>query len=152
MNLKTVPKKRMMKISRRWIRKAEIYKIFARPWKHVCAFTEIDAIALYKYESGLGGDISIDTFNQSANGYAVGKKWCDVQVSAWLNDFKSNRTFARLCLERLYQDKTFPEWWLDSIFLPNGFERMVEDIKTRACAEYQKKGVSDAMDTCTTGQ
>jgi len=118
-----------MKITRRWLKKAEIYKIFTNPWKHRCTFTEKDAEELFIYESTGMGNISIDTFNDSSNGFAVGKKWADVQVNMWLEDFSKNRLFARMCLQEMYWNKEFPEWWLDTIFMIPEFENMVLDIK-----------------------
>ena len=109
----------------------EVYKIFAGGFG-VLDFSEKAMQEMFEYESNGVGDISIDGFNtigKKVNGYAVGKKWCDVQISAWLEDFKKNRLFARLSLQEMYWNKEFPEWWLDRIFMIPEFENMVKNIK-----------------------
>ena len=115
--------------SKRWLKKAEIYKLFAKGFGNL-DFSERAAKELYDYESQGKGNIEIDTFARSSNGYAVGKKWCDVQVSSWLNDFKNNRLFARMCLEEMYLKKQLPKWFLDSIFYKPFplFKNMIDKI------------------------
>lgn len=115
-------------ISNKYKKMCEVYRIFAKNFD--CDLSDQAMLDMYNYESSGIGDINISGFNGigKPNGYAVGKKWLNVQVSAWLNDFEENRLFARMVLEELYLKKEFPKWWLDSIFIIPEFENMIEDI------------------------
>lgn len=64
---------------------------------------------LYYYESRGG------TLPSPNNGFHHGKKWMDVNLASWREDLKSGVLF----LDELYDDPTFPDWWLDKQF-PNG--------------------------------
>ena len=48
----------------------------------------------------------------SRNGYYHGKKWMDVTVAAWKEDIERGILFVH----ELYEDPSFPNWWLDKIF------------------------------------
>jgi hypothetical protein len=75
-------------------------------------------VALYEYESKGVGDLSIDVFNKTVNGYMVGKKWLNVTVSMWKEDFDKKGLvgcfFREVTLVELRRD--YPEWWINSIF------------------------------------
>lgn len=60
---------------------------------------------LYQSES-FGGRCS------PRNGYYHGKKWMDVAIASWREDIR----LGTLLLFELYQDDTFPHWWLDKVF------------------------------------
>lgn len=45
------------------------------------------------------------------NGYAIGKKWLNVQVEMWFEDIAA----GMLYIEELYNDPNYPKWWLDKI-------------------------------------
>lgn len=62
-------------------------------------------VELFNHES-FGTDIS------SNNGYALGKKWMDVQITMWKEDIQKGLLFT----SELYDDPLFPHWWLDRIF------------------------------------
>lgn len=95
----------------------EIYRIFADPWKDACDFSNTSMKEMFDYESSGIGTIEINGFNvtgKKANGYAVGKKWLNVTVAMWFEE-ADNYGLIQL-LERLYNDKNFPHWWLDKVF------------------------------------
>lgn len=104
----------------------KIYRIFAEQYSY-CDFSENAIKELYEFETFGKGNIKISGFNASdknCNGYAVGKKWLNVQVKAWLRDCelfidgeenKSYRGWYNI-LRELYSDNRFPNWWLDEIF------------------------------------
>lgn len=94
----------------------EIYKKFASDWD--CDFSDKAKKEMFLFESKGIGNIDISGFNASIskpNGYAVGKKWLNVQVSAWKKDFENSDLFKRLCMTDIIKD--YPHWWLRSIGL-----------------------------------
>lgn len=107
-----------------------VYKLFAEPWASSCDFSDEAALALYHYESKGEGNLAIDVFNKTHNGFMVGKKWLNVQVSSWIQDCSlwvikedspepvENRPYEGwyTVLHRLYADPKFPHWWLDEVF------------------------------------
>lgn len=122
--------------SRKFRRKCKVYKLFAEEHDS-SSFSDKTMEELYLFETYGKGDINIGGFNQSNNGYAVGKRWCDLQVASWLEDCEMHVCNTRVMLPRgkigtlkesysgwynviseLYQDETFKDhwWWLDSIF------------------------------------
>jgi len=113
-----------MKMPKRFVRKCKIYKLFA---EEGLDFSKEAMKELYLFETFGKGNIEIGGFNQSNNGYAVGKRWCDLQVTTWLEecemfDDKGNeKSFYRgwyNVINELYKDSTFKDfhWWLDSVF------------------------------------
>lgn len=84
---------------------SEIYKVFANDWKQFHDFSDDSLIELFNHES-YGTPIS------ESNGYALGKKWLNVNVSMWKEDIEK----GLLNKTELYADSKFPDWWLDSIF------------------------------------
>lgn len=83
----------------------DVYRIFVRDWEECLDFSEEMMLELYLQES-YGGEIS------EKNGYYHGKKWLNVQVTVWKEDIDSGYLMRR----ELYDDETFPHWWLDRIF------------------------------------
>ena len=84
---------------------SEVYKMFANDWKDCLDFSDESLVELYNYES-YGGTIS------PKNGFAVGKKWLNLNVSMWKKDI----TQGFLLKRELYEDPKFPHWWLDGVF------------------------------------
>lgn len=82
----------------------EVYRIFSKPWEHVCDFSDQAMLELYYSESY--GDLINDS-----NGFFLGKKWLNVTVAMWKQDIEQGILYK--C--ELYQDSTFPEWWLDKV-------------------------------------
>ena len=112
-------------MTKRFIKMCKIYKIFAEPWD--CDFSQQAMEEMFLFESKGIGDINITGFNATGkkpNGYAVGKKWLNVQVKAWLRDCKlfidgveqEHYQGWGNVLKEIYADKKFPHWWLDEVF------------------------------------
>lgn len=45
------------------------------------------------------------------NGFYLGKKWMDVQIKMWKEDLQ----VGIISKYELYQDETFPRWWLEKV-------------------------------------
>lgn len=84
---------------------SEVYKIFSRDWQHVLDYSDEMLVELYNSES-YGGHTS------QKNGYAIGKQYLSLHVTMWKEDI------AKGLLQKyeLYEDGTFPHWWLDRVF------------------------------------
>ena len=94
----------MTKISDKWRRIAEIYKIFLeKDW--VVDLSEDAALEMYLYESTGQGKPTMK------NGYFVGKKWMDVFITQYKRDIKEGLLFPFELRE------TFPDWWLVDVGL-----------------------------------
>lgn len=85
---------------------SELYRLFADDWKHVLDFSDDALLSLYNHES-YGTSLS------DRNGFAVGKKYLNLQVTAWIECLREG-TLAKF---ELYQDPLFSNhhWWLDSV-------------------------------------
>lgn len=92
-------------ITGKFKRMCEIYKIFSHDFEHLCDYSDQSKIDLFNHEA-YGEKI------KSNNGYALGKKWLNVQVKMWKEDIQNGILFKH----ELYNDGKFPHWWLDSIF------------------------------------
>ncbi len=117
--------KEINRVTDRFKKMCEVYKIFAKDWD--CDLSDEAMQEMFEYESLGVGNISIAGFNVTnklPNGFAVGKKWLNVQVSYWLEDCKTRGWFN--VLDELYSDR-FPNWWLDEIFK----DYLVEYKKTK---------------------
>ena len=95
------------KVSNKFRKMSEVYKIFSRQWEHVLDYSEESLVEMFNYESH-GTDIT----NRQRNGYYVGKQWLNVHIEMWKEDFEK----GYLRKQELYDDPTFPNWWLDSVF------------------------------------
>lgn len=82
----------------------EVYKIFSRDWEHLLDYSEQMMYELYMSES-YGHKVSQN------NGYFVGKRYLNVQVTMWKQDIQQGLLFK--C--ELYDDPKYPHWWLDSV-------------------------------------
>lgn len=103
----------------------EIYKIFSKGWD--CDLSKDAMKEMFLFESRGIGIIDISGFNtigKKPNGYAVGKKWLNVTVAMWFDDMKKHGWYPTL--QRLYNDDTFPHWWLDQVF--NDFIKNKEEF------------------------
>lgn len=94
-----------MKISRKWLAMAEIYKRFAVEYPQADLSDEA-AIAMYEYET-LGKAIKP---TQKLNGFMLGKKWMDVTIAGWREEIPSRG----LLVQELIADG-YPEWFLERI-------------------------------------
>ena len=83
-----------------------IYRIFVRDFESCLDFSDDMLYEHYEHESRGQGGCS------PRNGFYHGKKWMDVNVAAWREDIR----LGTLLIFELYQDDTFPHWWLDKVF------------------------------------
>lgn len=90
---------------------SEVYKTFAGNMNNL-DFSEHSKIEMYKFESTGKGNIQLDMFANSINGYAYGKKMLNITVAMWKEDIRNRLLF----IGELYKDSKFPHWWLDKIF------------------------------------
>lgn len=105
-----------MKISNKWRKMSQVYKLFAERFKRA-SFTEEDAEEVYLWESTGKGNLKAGVFPDARadgtyNGYVVGKVWKDWHVTEWRAAVKEGRLFPR----ELYLGGKYPKWWLDKIF------------------------------------
>ena len=106
-------------MTKKWLRMAEMYKHFAKPWNHLCDFSEEAKQAMFDYESKGIGNLKQDIFSQEiCNGYALGKHWMDVNVSEWKRglteqDLGWTKVPPILYIHELLVD--YPEWFLKKV-------------------------------------
>jgi hypothetical protein len=94
-----------MKIGKKWLRMAEMYKRFASDYKNA-DFGEDAALAMYLHES-TGAPLP----DPRTNGYALGKKWMDVTVAAWKEDIEQ----LGLLVSELQGEDGYPDWFLERV-------------------------------------
>jgi hypothetical protein len=101
-----------MKPTKKWLKMAEVYKIFVLPGGNP-DFSEKMAQEMFEFESTGKGNIEIDCFSSSHNGYANGKKWLNVTLSMWKEDIANGLLFKR----ELYEEPKYAnvKWWLDEV-------------------------------------
>lgn len=99
-----VPRHSINGVSNRFKQQAEIYRLFAKDWEALLDFSDEALLSLYNHES-YGTQLS------DKNGFAVGKKFLNVQVTMWREDLANHSIFKW----ELYEDERFPQWWLDSV-------------------------------------
>ena len=82
----------------------EIYRIFSKDWEDCLDFSEQKMVELY-YSESYGEPVSSD------NGYYIGKRYLNLQVTMWKEDISKGllRKFE------LYEDGNYPHWWLDRV-------------------------------------
>jgi hypothetical protein len=96
-----------MKIGKKWLKMAEIYKRFA---PEGCDFSDECMQEMYLHES-TGTDLKM---RKPLNGYEQGKKWMDVTIAMWKEDIKVGQLFVY----ELTNDG-YPDWFLQRIGLLN---------------------------------
>lgn len=94
-----------MNVSRKYVRMAEVYRVFSRHWAHVLDFSDAALQEMHDHESK-GGPVSPE------NGYSVGKRYLNLTVTTWRQDIRAGLLFKH----ELYADPLFPHWWLDNVF------------------------------------
>lgn len=101
-----------MKISKGWLKHAEIYKLFIDDFDKDLDFSKEAMQEMYEYETFGTGDLKIDIFvsRGKVNGYAVGKKKMDITIKMWKDNIRKGLLYP----VELYKDK-YPHWWLDKI-------------------------------------
>lgn len=114
-----VPRHSVNGVSKKFRRMSELYFHFASGFDRL-DFSDESLLSLYNHES-YGTEL-----NQN-NGFAVGKKYLNVQVSMWREDLIR----GWICKSELYEDGKYPEWWLDSV-LDNLYSGLtVQDVMDR---------------------
>lgn len=93
------------RVSPKYRRMAEVYRIFARHWEHVLDFGDAALAEMQRHESR-GEPITITN-----NGYEVGKRYLNLTVTTWKRDLRDGLLFKR----ELYADPLLPHWWLDRV-------------------------------------
>lgn len=96
---------------------SELYRIFATGFGDHLDFSDEALLSLYNHES-YGTPLSQN------NGFAVGKKYLNVQVTMWREDLRVG-IISRL---DLYDDDRFPHDWLDSVLKDLWKDLTYEDI------------------------
>ena len=91
----------MKRISKRWRRMADMYRMFAGDYPQA-DFSESAALAMYLHES-TGAPMP----DALSNGYALGKKWMDVTVAGWKEEIPQ----CGLLVSELQADGV-PDWFL----------------------------------------
>jgi hypothetical protein len=87
-----------------------VYKIFSTDWEHICDYSEDCMRELNIYESTGKGSCRWN------NGYYLGKKYMDVTLKMWREDIEQGLLFKH----ELYEDDTYPVWWLDNVLKSMG--------------------------------
>ena len=95
------------KVSKKFRKMSEVYKIFSRQWEHIMDYGEESLIEMFNHET-YGTEIK----DRKRNGYYVGKQWLNVHIEMWKEDIQK----GYLRKQELYDDPLFPHWWLDSVF------------------------------------
>lgn len=83
---------------------AALYRHFGGQMGERLEFDDNALLSLYNHES-------YGTALSERNGYAVGKRYLNLQVTAWKEMLREG-TLAKF---ELYEDPSYPHWWLDSV-------------------------------------
>lgn len=124
-------------MTQRFIRMCDLYKIFAKDWD--CDFSIQAMQEMFEFESFGKGNINISGFNtigKRSNGYAVGKKWLNVQVSAWREEINASLTRRKYLLHELWADEKYKdhhEWLIDVLRLRSIVNQLESDIQKLVC-------------------
>ena len=94
------------KVSKKFLIMSDVYRIFSRQWEHMMNYDQDSLVEMFNYESH-GTPIT----DPRRNGYFVGKQWMDVHIKMWREDIEK----GYLTRQELYDDPTFPNWWLDKV-------------------------------------
>lgn len=85
-----------------------MYRHFGRDWTDL---DWSDSALIDAYNSESYGTPTPNEMIVSRNGYYIGKQWMGVSVSMWKEDIRK----GYLRRQELYEDPSFPHWWLDSV-------------------------------------
>lgn len=110
-----------MKISKKWLKMAEMYKRFATDFPSA-DFSRKSAEDMFIFESK-----GIQLLKGHNNGFAFGKKWMDVTLAMWKEDIEKGNLF----IEELLHDN-YPKWFLKkSGILHNKEGREMEETRKK---------------------
>jgi hypothetical protein len=107
----TTAPKRPTKVSKRFERMCEVYRVFAEDWAPCCDFSEAAKLQMYLAET-FGDPIGTINGAPPVNGYLVGKHWLNVTMAMWAED----KALGHLVVSELREDPRFPKWWRESLF------------------------------------
>lgn len=119
-----VPRHSMNGISPKFRRMAELYRYFARSMTSTLDLSDAAMLALYNHES-------YGTPLPPENGFAVGKRYLNLQVTTWREDLQR----GLLARHELYEDPALPHWWLDSV-LQGLYDGFTYRSLVRACRPF----------------
>lgn len=157
-------------MTNKFIKMCEIYKIFAKDWDCDFSDEAKKEMYIFESTGKGDIDITgFNAIDKKPNGYAVGKKWLNVTVSSWMeiiepflkvnihqkvitsesvgyitwkNVMVDNDKFKGWydLLNELYNDNTFPHWWLDEVFKDfiNDKEELYKSIDFSFKDQYPK--------------
>lgn len=94
-----------MKIGKKWLRMAEIYRRFSKDYPQADLSDEA-AMAMYRHETF--GDPMPKA--SQLNGFELGKKWMDVTVAGWKEEIPQ----LGLLVSELQEDG-YPDWFLERV-------------------------------------
>ena len=122
-----------MNTSKKFEKMAEVYKLFG--YHDHYDYSEDAKLEMYRYETygDCGGDKEAFLERAATNGYFQGKKWMDVQLAMWKEDIGNGSLFKY----ELYEDGTYPEWWLDEVLAPIIAGKYVGDPDRKEFKDHQ---------------
>jgi hypothetical protein len=87
---------------------SEIYRRFGGEGPNI-DYSDQAAQEMYLYETRGEGNLSMGLFeiDGKINGFAVGKKWMNVQIESWKRDIRRGLLF------RFELESDYPKWFLD---------------------------------------
>lgn len=91
--------------SKKFLRMSEVYRHFAREAEHCLDLSDEALLELYNYESFGGSTPS------PKNGFYFGKRMLNLNVTMWKEDIERSILFKW----ELYDDPSYPHWWLDQV-------------------------------------
>ena len=118
-----------MRISKKWLEMAEIYKRFAKGYPQA-DFSNEAAIAMYAHETH-GNNLER---TDKINGFELGKKWMDVTLAMWREDIPQGLLTVKELLDDGYQ-----EWFLKR----TGIFFLKPDAKVTGDAPHNESNESD---------
>ena len=94
----------MNRLSKKYLKKAEIYKYFVRNGAYDLSDKALED--MYRYETFGDNTINIDLFNsEKPNGYFYGKKWFDWHKTEWKDGIDSGLFYK----EEFENDNSIPK-------------------------------------------
>lgn len=95
-----------MKLGKKFQKMIPLYEMFAKEFSSdTIDFSDKAKEDMYRYETCGEG------FVDERNGYFLGKKILNLQVTSWKEDMKN----GLLYFKELYDNPNYPKWWLNSV-------------------------------------
>lgn len=122
-------KMKPVKLSRNFLKMAEVYRYFAREYQATMDFSQEMLTQLYVYESTGEGLLSEN------NGFVFGKRNIDIAVSSWIEDIEA----GYLWVHELYEDENLPAWFLDKVLVKYSHRPKSQADFDRLLADWRKE-------------